>query len=64
MKPSQILINGLIQARANNAPAEMVARLEITVLRDALERIAKLGGHQGELAKSAIESVSETNQAP
>ena len=58
MKPSEILTNGLHQARANNAPIEMVQRLEIAVLTDALNCIAKLGGHQGELAKNAIESVN------
>jgi hypothetical protein len=62
MTPSQVLINGLTQARTANAPLDTIQRLEIAVLTDALTRIAALGGHQGELAKAALESVSEANK--
>jgi hypothetical protein len=61
MTPSDILTNGLKQAVEANAPQDMIYRLQIAVLSDALARIASLGGGQAIIATAALKSISETN---
>jgi len=56
MKSSEILINGLKQARAADAPSDMVNSLKLAIASDALAQLALA---DNEFARQVLEEISE-----